>query len=90
MRVTVRIQGLNIHKTVGVDAVEVDGNTVGECLHALVRQFQELDRWVFYRRTKLRGGVSIFVNRQILNPPKLEEPINEGDEISLLFLAVGG
>jgi len=85
----------HIHKTHrqftnGLEVVEVDGNTVGECLNHLVKQFPGIEKELFNKNGKLRNIVEIYVNLESTYPDELAKAVVDGDEIHVIFILAGG
>ncbi|MBC8457936.1 MAG: MoaD/ThiS family protein [Deltaproteobacteria bacterium] len=85
----------HIHKTHrqftnGLEVVEVDGNTVGECLNYLVKQFPGIEKELFNKNGKLRNIVEIYVNLESTYPDELAKAVVDGDEIHVTFILAGG
>ena len=74
----------------GVKQIEVIGNTVGECLDALLKKHPELKSRLFNARDKLSGGINIFVNGEKVHPDPLAKPVRDGDTIHLAYIILGG
>ena len=71
--------------------LEVSGNTVGECLDDLVRQYPEAGRWLFYSNGLLRVYVSI--NNEVTLTPNtgdMAKTLNRGDELRIFAILAGG
>ncbi len=92
MSIEVKIPSYFQRYTNGVDIAEVNGTTVGECLHDLVKQFPDIKSMLFYEPDGLDECIAICVNREVLTA--WDEPMRrgvvDGDEISLLVMAAGG
>ena len=73
-----------------VKAVNVSGNTVGECLDDFVKQFPHTQKLLFDKDGKLFGYIDIFVNGVSTFPEELAKPVNDGDTILMLYLINGG
>jgi len=68
----------------------VQGNTVGECLQDLVRQYPGLKQVLFDKDGKLSPQIWTSIN---LNSPyreALDTPLKDGDELYLILLVAGG
>ena len=76
--------------TNGLDVVPVEGNTVGECLNHLTKQFPGLEKALFAKKDKLLNVVEVFVNHATAYPNELIKPVKDGDEIHLLVMLAGG
>ena len=86
---------VNIHKTHrqytdGLPVVEVKGNTVGDCLGNLVKQFPGIEKGIFDKKSNLLNAVEIYVNQESAYPDELAKPVSDGDEIYLTLMLAGG
>jgi molybdopterin converting factor small subunit len=70
--------------------VEVKGNTVGECLDNLVKQFPDAKKHFFSSKGILFENISIYVNGESTYPKQLAKPVKDGDELNILVLIGGG
>ena len=76
--------------TNGQEVVTVEGNTVGECLSHLIKQFPAMEKALFAKKDKLRNIVEVFVNHATAYPNELLKPVKDGDDINLLVMLAGG
>ncbi|MCI0570550.1 MAG: MoaD/ThiS family protein [Myxococcaceae bacterium] len=77
--------------TGGQSEVRVPGNTVGEVLHALSRNFPELGARVFDERGNVRRYVNVFHNDEDIRFLKaLDTPATDSDRITLIPAIAGG
>jgi len=76
--------------TTNLDAVEVNGSTIGGCLHNLTKQFPDIEKMLFVQNGKLHGYVGIFVNGADAYPEELAKPVKDGDELQLVLMLAGG
>ena len=90
MSVKVHIHITHRQFTNGQDMVNVEGNTVGECLTHLIAQFPGMEKALFAKKDKLRNVVEVFVNHATAYPNELLKPVKDGDEINLLVMLAGG
>ena len=90
MPVKVHIHITHRQFTNGQDVVAVEGNTVGECLNHLIRQFPAMEKALFAKKDKLLNVVEVFVNHAIAYPHQLAIPVKDGDEVNLLVMLAGG
>lgn len=86
---------INIHPsfqryTNGLGVAKVEGNTVGECLDQLVKQFPEMNKELFDINGELPAYVDIYVNRKSTYPEELSKPVKDGDELDIVLLIFGG
>lgn len=76
--------------TNGRDIIEVHGNTVGECLADLVRQFPKLKPELFDQDGKPSGRILVSINLKSAHPEEMDSPITARDELYLVRVIAGG
>ena len=72
--------------TNGQKVAEVNGRTVGQCLHHLVKQFPNLKQGLFDKNGKLRSYLDVYVNGKSSFPKELAKPVKDGDELHIILL----
>jgi molybdopterin converting factor small subunit len=70
--------------------IRVDGDTVGECLHDLVRQYPDVERLLFDARGELLKHVYVYVNAESMYKADLARAVTDRDELLLAVLATAG
>ncbi len=90
MSIKVHIHKTHRQFTNGLEVVEVNGSTVGECLDHLVRQFPGIEKEIFEKNRKLRNIVEIYINMESAYPDELAKAVKDGDEIFVTFMLAGG
>ncbi len=90
MSVTVYLHSDMYYKAENNRTFDATGKTVGECISQLVARYPGVGELVFDENGRLKSFVEIWVNRQASFPEGLEKPVNDGDEIHLLFMIAGG
>ncbi len=90
MGVKVHIHASHRRFTNGLETVETEGSTVGECLKELVKAFPEMDKALFVGKDKLLNVVEVYVNHASAYPNELAKPVKAGDEIHLVLMLAGG
>ncbi len=92
MSVKIYIPSFFQRYTGGMEAVEVRGVTIGECLGELIKRFPEMEGMLFYAPDDLDDGLAIGLNREVLTAwdDPLKRRVAGGDEIQLLVIAAGG
>ena len=74
-----------------LDAVEIDGATIGELLQNLTTKYGGLKQHLFAADGKLRSFVNIYVNDDdIRYLQKDQTPIKSGDTVSIIPSVAGG
>ena len=90
MSVTINIHPSLYHFTDGQAVAEVNGDTVGQCLDHLVKQFPGIEEGLFNKKGKLLNYIDIYVNEEDAYPEELAKSVNDGDELHIILLVGGG
>jgi len=90
MAVKVNIHTIHRQLTGGLKVVAVEGNTVGECLNQLIKQFPGMKEALFAKKDKLLSTVEVYLNQASAYPNELLKSVKDGDEIHLLVMLAGG
>ena len=90
MSVKLNIHPSLYHFTDNQEIVEVNGNTVGECLDDLLRMYPRAREGLFGKHNKLLDFVEIYVNGETAYPEELAKSVQGGDEIHLTVMLAGG
>lgn len=86
----VHVHPTHLQYTNGLEVLAVEGNTVGECLKQLIKQYPQMEKELFAHKDKLLNTVEVFVNHASAYPHELTKPIKDGDEIQLIIMLSGG
>jgi molybdopterin converting factor small subunit len=86
---------VSIHRTHrqftdGLDTVEVEGNSVGNCLDDLIKQFPDMETALFDKKGKLLNAIEIYINLKSAYPDELVKPVKDGDDIHITLMLAGG
>lgn len=86
---------LHIHTTQqeftnGQEAVDTQGQTVGECVRHLIEQFPGMEKALFAKKGKLHPFVEVYINNESAFPNELARPVKNGDEVYLTVMLAGG
>ena len=90
MSIKVNINPLLFQYTNDKDMVEVNGETVGQCIDHLVEQFPGMKQVLFAKNGKLLSYVDIYVNKESAYPEELAKQVKDGDELHIAFTIAGG
>ncbi len=90
MSVRIKISQILRQFTEDHDTVEVNGSTVGECLDDMIRQFPEVEKWLFDRNGILLVLVLINGETTVRQREDLKRPVADGDELHLIRVVGGG
>ncbi len=86
---------LNVHKThrqhtEGLELLDVEGRTIGECLDDLVKRFPGMGEALFSKKGILRPQIEIYLNMESAYPDELKKMVQPGDEIHITLMLAGG
>ena len=70
--------------------IEVEGDTVGECLEDLSRQFPKIGKVLFKTDGNISHRIFISINMKSFQREERNKPVNIGDEIYLGLIIDGG
>ena len=89
MSVKIHIHTTHRQITNGLEVVEVEGKTVGECLRDLVNKYPPLEKEIF-KSGKLNSLVEVYLNGESAYPNELIKPVKDGDKINLVYMLSSG
>ncbi len=69
---------------------KVSGDTVGECLEQLVKQFDGIEKILFDKNGKLLQYIDIYLNGESVYPEEWDRAVKDGDELNVTFTIAGG
>jgi molybdopterin synthase sulfur carrier subunit len=70
--------------------VKVKGNTVGQCLDELVKNYPKMMPQLFDNKGRLRDYIDIYVNQESAYPEELAKAVKDGDELYITIIIAGG
>ena len=70
--------------------IKVEGNTVGECLNDLIRQFSNLEKMLLNKDGKLQHVYDVYINGESAYPMEMKKPVKDGDKLNIVFIIHGG
>ncbi len=76
--------------TANKGAIEVEGETVGECLGVLMKSYPEVRKMLVDENGKLHSYVGVYINGQDAFPGEMSKKVKAGDEIHVLYALAGG
>ena len=74
----------------GTEALNVDGNTVGDCLSLLVKKFSDLKEHIFSKENNMFEDIMIMINGESAYPDTIAQPVKDGDEMDIIHVIGGG
>ena len=90
MSIRVRLNPLLQQFTGGREVVETSGGTIGECLDNLEIQFPGIKHKICDQQGQILSNYEILVNGESTYPNEFTSPINDGDEMTILVILIGG
>jgi molybdopterin converting factor small subunit len=90
MSVRVKLPPILQEPSGGVEALELSGRTVSECLENLEKKLPGSKEVLFDRQGKLLRIFGIYLNADGLRPIDLDTTLRDGDEIVILNFLMGG
>ena len=72
------------------ETINVEGNTVHECLNHLAELYPEVEKAVYTGNNKLHPLVEIYLNSSSAYPDALKKKVKDGDKIHLIHTLAGG
>ena len=90
MGVKVNINPALYQYTNNQSTAEVNGDTVGQCLDHLAKQFPGIEKALFDKNGKLLDYIDIYINRESAYPEELAKPVKNGDELDITLTIGGG
>ena len=76
--------------TEGRASVEVAGQTVRECIHAVGSRYPGFGDQVFDAGGNVHRFVQVFVNGDEIDRDALDTPVTDGDRVEILAAIAGG
>lgn len=70
--------------------IKAIGDTVGECLRDLARQYPDFGKILLDKNGELSTAFDIFVNGENAYPNTMTWPVKDGDKINVVMLIHGG
>lgn len=90
MSVEVEISSIFARYTNDHTNMNVEGKTVGECLHNLARQYPEFGEMILDKNGDLTPSFDIFINGESAYPHTMIRPVKDGDKLNIVLLIHGG
>ena len=90
MSIKVHLHKTHRRFTDGLETVDVEGHTVGECLQQLIRQYPDLEPALFDGKDKLQKTIEVYLNMQSTYPDELAKNTQDGDMIHIILMLAGG
>jgi len=73
----------------GAKTIDVEGNTIDECLKALIDRYPALEKLMYDSKNALSSCLMVSLNGQAVPPGEMNRPVKNNDEI-FPFIMIGG
>ncbi len=70
--------------------MKVEGKTVRECLHDLVKQFPKLKKMLLDKDGNLMHSYDFFINGASVYPRDMNKPMKDDDKLNVVYVIHGG
>ena len=90
MAVTIHIPLIYRHLSNDVETLQVEGKTMGECFHQLIKRFPQMRNAILNEEGELQNLLEIFLNSESAYPDELARPTKDGDVIYITTILSGG
>jgi molybdopterin converting factor small subunit len=70
--------------------ISVEGKTIKECLHDLVRKFPDLKRLLLNQEGDLQSTYEYYINGESSYPKDMNKPLKDGDKLNVVYVIHGG
>lgn len=90
MSVTIHLHKTHRQFSEGLETVDVEGHTVGECLRRLVERFPDMKPQIFDRVGQVNKTIEIYLNMTSAYPDELNRATRDGDHIHITLMLAGG
>lgn len=74
----------------GQEVVEVNGDTVGQCLEQLATRFPKLRKRLFEKDSALSRVLEVYLNGESIYPSELATAVKDSDELDTTLRIFGG
>jgi molybdopterin converting factor small subunit len=90
MSITLHLHKTHRQYTDGVETLEMEGGTIGECLNGLAERFPGMQEALFDGKDKLKNQIEIYLNMESAYPDELKRKVTDGDDIYITVMLAGG
>ncbi|GAB6909102.1 putative ThiS family protein [Desulfosarcina cetonica] len=90
MRVTLNLHKTHRQYTGGIETLELEGNTIGDCIDRLIERFSGMREALFDGKGKLKNQIEIYLNMESAYPDELKKPVKDGDDVYITVMLAGG
>jgi molybdopterin converting factor small subunit len=90
MNINVEISSIFARYTRNQTKLKLAGQTVGECLHDLARQYPDFGEMLLDKNGDLSPSFDVFINGESAYPNTMHQPVKDGDKLHIVMLIHGG
>jgi molybdopterin converting factor small subunit len=90
MSITLHLHKTHRQYTGGIETLEIEGSTIGDCLDGLIRRFPDMREALFDGKQKLKNQIEIYLNMESAYPDELKKPVKDGDDVYIIVMLAGG
>lgn len=90
MSITLHLHKTHRQHTGGIETLEIEGATIGDCLKGLIERFPAMQEALFDGKDKLKNQIEIYLNMESAYPDELKRGVKDGDEIFITVMLAGG
>jgi molybdopterin converting factor small subunit len=90
LKVKIDVQYFLMHLTEDQMVVEVEGNTIKECLDQLIARYPKVKKWLYRADGGIANFIDIFINLDSVFPNQLSDPVKDGDVIYIVMMHTAG
>ena len=90
MTVTLHLHKTHRQFTDGIETLETEGRTIGDCIDRLIQRFPGMQAALFSGRGKLKNQIEIYLNMESAYPDELKKLVADGDDVYITVMLAGG
>ena len=90
MSVQLEVSSIFARYTDNKTNIELEGNTVGECINDLVEKYPDMKKMILDKNGNLRHSYDLYINGQSSYPKEMTKRVKDGDKLNLVMLIQGG
>ena len=90
MSITLHLHKTHRQYTNGIETLDLDGSTIGDCLNKLIDRFPGMQEALFDGKGKLNNQIEIYLNMESAYPDELRKTVKDGDDVYITVMLAGG
>jgi len=76
--------------TDGIEEIDVNGNTIDDCLKDLIKTYPEIKDVIYKKNGKLVPYIATYVNGEDIYPNEQTRAGKDGDRVNVMYMIAGG